>query len=145
MDAQTLAAILPAVNATLNGMSGLLLVAGYVCIRRKCVAAHRCCMLSAFGVSVLFLGSYLTLRSVAGMTRFMGEGWIRPVYFTILVSHTVLAVLLVPTALLVLREAVREHFARHVRWARVTLPMWVYVSVSGVLVYLILYHLAPAH
>jgi len=132
---------LPAVNAILNGTSALLLVSGYLLIRRRKVTAHRACMVTAFVVSTIFLMSYLTLRYYAGMTRFAGQGWIRPVYFTILVSHTVLAATIVPLALVTLSRALKSRFAKHVRIARWTLPLWLYVSVTGVLVYVILYQL----
>jgi len=132
---------LPAVNAILNGTSALLLVSGYLLIRRRKVTAHKACMVTAFVVSTIFLMSYLTLRYYAGMTTFAGQGWIRPVYFTILVSHTVLAVTIVPLALVTLSRALKGRFAKHVRLARWTLPLWLYVSVTGVLVYVILYQL----
>jgi uncharacterized membrane protein YozB (DUF420 family) len=139
-----LASILPAFNATLNALSAALVVSGYLCIRRGKVAAHKRCMLSALVVSSLFLLGYLTLRVVAGMTRFTGEGWIRPVYFAILSSHTVLAAVIVPLVLLVLVRAIRGDFERHVRIARWALPLWLYVSVTGVLIYWLLYHLYPS-
>jgi uncharacterized membrane protein YozB (DUF420 family) len=100
-------------------------------------------MLSAFVASCLFLISYLTLRYYAGMTRFTGQGWIRPVYFAILTSHTILAAGIVPLALITLSRALRGRFDRHARIARWTLPLWLYVSVTGVLVYWILYRLYP--
>jgi putative membrane protein len=134
---------LPALNASLNGTSAALLVIGFLCIRRGKIAAHRACMLSAFVVSTIFLISYLTLRYYAGMTRFTGQGWIRPTYFSILISHTVLAAGIVPLILLTLWRAIRGRFDRHVRIARWTLPLWLYVSVTGVLVYWILYQLYP--
>jgi len=99
---------------------------------------------SAFVTSTIFLISYLTLRYYAGMTTFTGQGWIRPVYFTILVSHTILAAAIVPLALVTLSRALRARFDRHVRIARWTLPLWLYVSVTGVIVYVMLYHLFPA-
>lgn len=139
-----LVSILPAVNASLNAASGILLVAGYLLIRRRQVTPHKLCMGSAFMVSILFLASYLTLRYFAGMTTFTGQGWIRPVYFTILISHTVLAAAIVPLALVTLFRALRGRFDRHVRIARWTLPLWLYVSVTGVLVYVILYQLYPS-
>jgi uncharacterized membrane protein YozB (DUF420 family) len=132
------------VNALLNGTSALLLVTGYLLIRRRRVSAHRACMLAAFVASAVFLASYLTLRYYAGMTRFTGQGWIRPVYFSILVSHTILAAAIVPLALMTLTRALRARFDRHARIARWTLPLWLYVSVTGVLVYVILYRLYPA-
>lgn len=134
---------LPALNAILNGTSAALLLCGYLCIRRKKIAAHRACMVSAFAVSALFLISYLTLHYYAGMTRFTGQGWIRPAYFSILLSHTILAAAIVPLILLTLSRAIRGQFDRHVRIARWTLPCWVYVSVTGVVVYWILYQLYP--
>lgn len=134
---------LPAINATLNATSALLLIAGYFFIRRRKIFAHRACMFCALVVSTLFLVSYLTLRYYAGMTRFTGQGWIRPVYFTILLSHTVLAAGVVPLALVTVSQSLRGRFDRHVRIARWTLPVWLYVSVTGVLVYWILYHLYP--
>lgn len=137
-------AALPTVNAALNATSAVLLVTGYLLIRQHRVSAHRACMLAAFVTSTAFLVSYLTLRYYAGMTRFTGEGWIRPVYFTILVSHTILAATIVPLALVTLSRALRARFDRHVRIARWTLPLWLYVSVTGVLVYMILYRLYPA-
>jgi uncharacterized membrane protein YozB (DUF420 family) len=138
-----LANILPAVNAALNALSASLAVCGYVCIRRGKVASHRGCMLAAFGSSMLFLVGYLVLRSVAGMTRFTGEGWIRPVYFAILFSHTVLAAAIVPMVLLTLVRALRGDFRRHRGIARWALPLWLYVSATGVLIYWLLYHLYP--
>jgi len=137
-------AALPTVNAVLNGTSAVLLVAGYLLIRRRKVTAHKACMVTAFLTSTIFLISYLTLRYYAGMTTFTGQGWIRPVYFTILVSHTTLAAAIVPLALVTLGRALRARFDRHVRIARWTFPLWLYVSVTGVLVYLILYQLYPA-
>lgn len=136
-------AILPALNAALNATSAILLVTGYLFIRKRKVAEHKLCMVSAFATSCVFLVSYLTLRYYAGMTRFTGQGWIRPVYFTILTSHTMLAAAIVPLALVTLSRALRERFDRHARIARWTLPLWLYVSVTGVLVYWILYRLYP--
>lgn len=136
-------AALPTVNAALNGASALLLVTGYLLIRRRQVAAHKCCMVTAFITSTVFLASYLTLRYYAGMTAFTAQGWIRPVYFTILISHTILAATIVPLALVTLSRALRARFDRHVRIARWTLPLWLYVSVTGVAVYLMLYQLYP--
>jgi uncharacterized membrane protein YozB (DUF420 family) len=138
-----LAGILPGVNAALNALSAALVMSGYLCIRRGKVTAHKRCMLSALVVSSLFLVGYLTLRAVAGMTRFTGEGWVRPVYFTILSSHTVLAAVIVPLVLVTVIRALRGDFERHVRIARWTLPLWLYVSLTGVLIYWLLYHLYP--
>jgi putative membrane protein len=134
---------LPTVNALLNATSAALLIAGYLFIRRRKVTSHKVCMLSAFVASCLFLVSYLTLRYYAGLTRFTGEGWIRPVYFTLLTSHTILAAGIVPLALATLSRALRGRFDRHARIARWTLPLWLYVSVTGVLVYWFLYRLYP--
>jgi putative membrane protein len=137
-------ASLPTVNAILNATSASLLILGYLFIRRRRITPHKVCMLSAFAASCIFLASYLTLRYYAGMTRFTGQGWIRPVYFSILTSHTVLAAGIVPLALVTLSRAWKGRFDRHARIARWTLPLWLYVSVTGVLVYWILYHLYPA-
>jgi len=132
------------VNAVLNGTSAVLLFTGYLFIRRRQVTAHKICMLSAFVTSIVFLMSYLTLRYFAGFTAFQGQGWIRPFYFTLLISHTILAATIPPLAVTVLYRAFREQFTKH-RWiARVTLPVWFYVSVTGVIVYLMLYRLYPS-
>ena len=139
----SIASLLPTVNAALNALSACLLIAGYVRIRQGDRTAHKRCMLSAFGVSTMFLVSYLILRAVAGMTRYTGEGWIRPVYFTILLSHTLLAAVIVPLALITLTLALKGRLDRHVRIARWTLPLWLYVSITGVLIYVLLYHLSP--
>jgi uncharacterized membrane protein YozB (DUF420 family) len=139
----SITAILPALNAALNALSACLLIGGYACIRCGRRAAHQRCMLSAFLVSILFLAGYLTLRYLAGITRFAGEGWVRPVYFTILLSHTILAAGIVPMALMTFGRALREEHARHVRIARWTLPLWLYVSITGVVIYWLLYHLYP--
>ena len=139
-----LTTILPTANAALNAISAALAVSGFLCIRRGKVAAHKRCMVAALVVSALFLVGYLVLRSMAGMTRFTGQGWIRPVYFSLLLSHTVLAAVIVPLVLLTLYQAVRSRFERHVRIARWTLPLWLYVSVTGVLIYWVLYHVYPS-
>lgn len=135
------AAALPLLNACLNATSAALLSAGWVFIRRRHVTAHRACMVSALAVSSLFLVSYVTYHSLAGSRPFGGQGWIRLVYFPLLVSHIVLAAAIVPLALTTVYRAVRGDFARHVRIARWTLPLWLYVSVTGVLVYWMLYRL----
>ena len=132
---------LPAVNAFLNGTSAVLLSAGFVFIRRKHIAAHRACMLSAFGVSALFLVSYLVYHAQAGSVPFQGRGWVRPVYFALLLSHILLAAVIVPLALTTIHRAWTGRFDRHRRIARWTLPIWLYVSVTGVLIYLMLYQL----
>ncbi len=134
---------LPTVNATLNGASALLLSAGYLAIRGRRIALHRALMLSALAVSVLFLISYLYYHAQVGTTRFTGQGWVRPLYFTVLLSHTVLAMAIVPLAIVTLYRALRADFNRHKGIARWTLPIWIYVSVTGIAVYVMLYHLFP--
>jgi putative membrane protein len=134
---------LPAVNAALNGTSAVLLAVGFVFIRRRNVPAHRACMMGALGVSTLFLVSYLVYHAHAGSVPFQGRGFIRPVYFALLLSHIVLAAAIVPLALTTLYHAWTERFDRHRRIARFALPIWLYVSVSGVLIYWLLYHLFP--
>ncbi len=134
---------LPALNAALNGISALLLASGYLCIRRQRVTAHKVCMGSAFVTSTLFLISYLMYHYHVGSVPFGGRGWIRAAYFTILISHTILAATIVPLALVTLSRALRGRFSKHVRVARWTLPLWLYVSVTGVVVYWMLYHLSP--
>lgn len=134
---------LPAVNATLNGASAALLVAGYFAVRNKRVALHRSLMLSALATSILFLASYLFYHYHAGTTRFTATGWVRPLYFFILLTHTVLAVVIVPLMILTLYRAFGADFARHRRIARLTLPVWLYVSVTGIAVYLMLYQFFP--
>ena len=135
---------LPSINAGLNASSALLLAAGFIFIRRGRMSAHRLCMLSAFAVSTLFLVSYLVYHYQAGATPFPGRGWVRPIYFTVLVSHIALAAAVLPLALLTLRRALRAEFVRHRRLARLTFPVWMYVSVTGVLIYWMLYHLYGA-
>ncbi len=134
-------AALPPLNACLNATSAALLTAGYVFIRGRRVGAHRACMVSALVVSTLFLVSYVTYHALAGSRPFGGQGWVRLVYFPLLVSHIVLAAVIVPLALTTAYRALSGNFARHVRIARWTLPLWLYVSVTGVLVYWMLYHL----
>ena len=133
---------LPAVNATLNGSTALLLSTGYLLIRRGQRRAHRAVMLAAVAVSAAFLASYLWYHAHAGATRFPGRGWIRPVYFAILLSHTVLAAAIVPLVLVTLARGLRADFPRHARLARWTLPVWLYVSVTGVVIYVMLYRLS---
>jgi putative membrane protein len=134
-------AALPALNALLNGTSAILLTAGWILIRRRRIAAHRACMLGAFSVSVLFLVSYVTYHALAGSRPFGGQGWVRALYFAVLVPHIVLAAAMVPFVLTTLYRALAGDFVRHARLARWTLPVWLYVSVTGVLVYWLLYHL----
>jgi putative membrane protein len=135
---------LPHLNAALNASSFILLSSGYVFIRRKNVKAHRNCQLAALTASVLFLISYLTYHAHHGVTRFAGQGIARPIYFTILFTHTFLAAVIVPLVIITVRRAKRGDFQRHKRIARVTLPMWLYVSITGVVVYVMLYHLYPS-
>ena len=135
---------LPHLNACLNGTSALLLISGYTFIRSHNVAAHRACQVSALVVSLLFLASYLTYHYFHGTTRFQGTGLARPIYFTILTTHTILAVVIVPLVLLTFYRALRQDFARHRRIARITLPLWLYVSITGVIVYLMLYQIYPS-
>ena len=136
---------LPSVNATLNATSAVLLIVGYYHIRQGRQQAHRACMLAAFSVSVLFLVSYLIYHFHVGATHFTGQGWIRSVYFVLLISHTILAALVPFLALLTLSRALRQQFERHRILARWTLPVWLYVSVTGVVIYWLLYHVyAPA-
>lgn len=138
-------AALPSLDATLNATSAVLLTAGFVAIRRRHVALHRACMIAAFVTSTVFLVSYVTYHLHAGATRFQGVGGVRPLYFALLGTHTVLAATIPPLAVTTLVLAVRGRFTRHVRLARWTLPTWLYVSVTGVVIYLMLYHLyAPA-
>ncbi|HEY3065437.1 MAG TPA: DUF420 domain-containing protein [Methylomirabilota bacterium] len=132
---------LPALNAMLNAVSAVLLAWGYVFIRRREVRRHLACMASAFVVSTLFLASYVTYHAVAGSRPFTGGGWLRAVYFPLLISHVVLAAAIVPLALVTLYRAARADFARHRGIARWTLPLWLYVAVTGVIVYLMLYRL----
>jgi putative membrane protein len=136
-------AYLPHLNAFLNGTSAVLLTTGYSFIRARNVIAHRACQIAALVVSLLFLVSYLTYHYHHGATRFLGTGLVRPVYFTILTTHTILAVVIVPLVVLSFYRAFRGDFIRHRRIARVTLPLWLYVSVTGVIVYLMLYHFYP--
>ena len=139
--AGALVAALPLLNACLNATSAALLSAGWLFIRRKRVTAHKTCMVSALVVSILFLVSYVSYHSLAGSRPFAGLGWIRLVYYPLLLSHIVLAAVIVPLALTTVYRALQGNFARHVRIARWTLPIWLYVSVTGVLVYWMLYRL----
>ena len=134
---------LPHLNAALNATSALLLLAGYVSIRKRRVGAHRLLMIAAFVVSTVFLASYVTYHARVGSTRFTAVGWVRPVYLTVLLTHVILAALVPPLALVTLWHAARGSFERHRRIARVTWPIWMYVSVTGVVVYVMLYHLYP--
>jgi uncharacterized membrane protein YozB (DUF420 family) len=132
---------LPLVNALLNGLATILLVCGYVAIRSGRIQVHRRLMISAFATSVLFLISYLIYHAHAGSRPFPGRGAIRTVYFTILISHIVLAAVIPPLAAITLWQGLRSRFDRHVRIARWTLPLWLYVSVTGIVVYWMLYQM----
>jgi uncharacterized membrane protein YozB (DUF420 family) len=135
---------LPTLNAILNATSGILILMGFFFIRRKRIQAHRACMIAAVCTSILFLISYLVYHYHHGGTRFPGTGLARTLYFIILISHTILAVVIVPFVIITLRRALKGQFARHIKIARWTFPMWVYVSVTGVIVYFMLYHLYPS-
>jgi MYXO-CTERM domain-containing protein len=130
---------LPTVNASLNGLATLLLVAGYLLIRRRHRAAHRASMLGAFGCSVLFLLTYAIYHAKAGSVPFEGQGAVRPVYFTILISHIALAAAVPVLALITLVRALRSNLDGHRKIARWTLPIWLYTSFTGVLIYVMLY------
>jgi len=132
---------LPALNATLNGVAAAFLVAGYACIRARNITAHRAAMLAAVVTSALFLLSYVVYHANAGSKTFPGTGPIRAVYFIILITHIVLAAAIVPMVLVTLARALRQRFDRHAAIARRTLPLWLYVSVTGVVIYVMLYRL----
>jgi uncharacterized membrane protein YozB (DUF420 family) len=132
---------LPALNACLNSISAVLLGAGYYFIRRREIKRHRLSMIAAFTCSCLFLTSYLIYHYHVGSVPFTGQGWIRPVYFTILITHIILAATIVPLALITLYRAWRGQFDRHKSIARWTWPLWMYVSVTGVVIYVMLYQL----
>lgn len=134
-----MSALWPAFNASLNATSAVLLLLGFANIRRGRPRAHAGCMLAAFGVSTVFLASYLAYHAQVGSVRFPGTGWVRPVYLAILLSHTVLAVVIVPLVARTLVLALQKRFDAHRALARWTLPLWFYVSVSGVVVYWMLY------
>lgn len=142
--------IFPHLNAVLNATSGIFLIAGFFFIRTKQIARHRACMLTACTVSALFLVSYISHHALRtyyfgiGPTKFTGEGIIRPVYFTILTSHTFLAALVTPFVLLTLWRALKGRYDSHRNIARLVFPVWLYVSVTGVIVYLLLYQIYPA-
>lgn len=135
--------MLPTLNATLNGVAGMMLVAGFVAIKSGRRELHRLCMLFAFGVSTLFLISYLTYHFQVPVTPFKGTGLVRVLYFLILIPHILLAVVMVPMVLITLHRGLKGRFAHHRRLARWSFPIWLYVSVTGVLVYLMLYVFFP--
>ncbi len=132
----------PALNATLNGLSAILLAGGYAAIRSGNRELHKKFMVSAFFVSCAFLVSYVIYHfRIREIIHFQGQGWIRPVYFALLLSHTILAVVIVPLILITLRRAWLEKFDKHRQIARWTLPLWFYVSVTGVIVYFMVYQI----
>ena len=133
--------VLPTVNATLNAISGIFLLTGYVLIKRRHINAHRNAMLGAFASSTLFLISYLVYHAQAGSRPFTGQGVIRYIYFAILLSHIVLAAAILPMAISTLSRGLRGRYAEHKRIAKKTFPAWMYVSVTGVIVYLMLYQM----
>jgi len=132
---------LPAVNATLNATAAVLLVWGYILIRRRAVAAHRNVMLAAFATSIVFLACYLIYHYNVGSVRFAKTGGIRTFYLSLLASHTILAAMVPPLAIITLSRGLRERFDKHRKIARWTLPVWLYVSVTGVVVYWMLYQM----
>ena len=134
-----------ALNATLNGISAILLATGYAAIRSGKIQLHKKLMVTAFFVSCAFLVSYLIYHYRVGHVTFQGQGWIRPVYFALLLSHTLLAIVIVPLIIITLRRALLERFDKHRLIARYTLPLWFYVSVTGVLVYFMLYQIYAPH
>ncbi len=137
--------VLPALNAALNGAAAVLLLSGFYFIKHKQKDRHRLCMLSAVTCSGLFLISYLVYHfGHAGLTKFAAHGWPRVLYFSILWTHTPLAATIVPMIIITLRRALRSDFAAHRRLARWLLPLWLYVSVTGVLIYYMLYHWFPS-
>jgi uncharacterized membrane protein YozB (DUF420 family) len=132
---------LPDLNASLNSICTVLLLAGYIAIRRRRVGVHRACMIAALATSVLFLASYLVYHYQVGSVRYTGQGWIRTVYFSVLISHSLLAAIVAPMTIITTIRALRGRFAAHRRLARWTLPIWLYVSVTGVVVYWLLYRM----
>jgi uncharacterized membrane protein YozB (DUF420 family) len=130
---------LPAVNASLNAISGVLLVAGYLLIRARRIEQHRRCMIAAFTASSLFLICYVVYHAQVGSVRFTRQGFVRPLYYSILITHVTLAVVVVPLAIVTLSRGLHARYSRHRAIARWTLPIWLYVSVTGVLVYVLLY------
>ena len=135
---------LPAVNATLNGLSAVLLTAGFIAIKTGRKIAHRNCMIAAFCTSAIFLGCYLTYHiTVKTVTHFVDPAWFKPYYITLLISHTILAAAIVPMILITLYRARKQQFEAHKKIARWTWPLWMYVSVTGVVIYLLLYRIFP--
>ena len=136
-------AFFPALNASLNGASAAFLLTGRVLIANRRMAAHRVCMIAAVVASALFLACYLFFHFKVGNILFLGQGWARPVYFAILISHVILAMVIVPLAIVTLNRGLRARYDKHRAIARWTWPLWMYVSVTGVLIYYLLYHLFP--
>src|ERR1700721_912411 len=136
-------AYFPALNATLNGTSAALLLTGRVLIAKGRIAAHRACMIAAVIASALFLGCYLFFHFKVGNILFLGQGWARPVYFAILISHVTLAIVIVPLAIITLSRGLKARYAKHRAIARWTWPLWMYVSITGGIVYFILYQWFP--
>ena len=142
--------IFPHLNAALNALSGIFLLSGFYFIMKRRIAQHRFCMLTASGISALFLVSYVLHHALRpyyfglGPTKFTGEGIIRPIYFTILTSHTFLAVLVAPFVIVTLRRGLKGRYDSHKKMARLVFPVWLFVSVTGVIVYLLLYQFYPA-
>jgi putative membrane protein len=130
---------LPAVNATLNAISGVLLIAGYLLMRARRIALHRRVMMAAFGTSSLFLICYLVYHANVGSVRFTRPGFVRPLYYTVLITHVTLAASVLPLAIITLSRGLKARYPQHRRIARWTFPIWLYVSVTGVLVYVLLY------
>ena len=130
---------LPAVNASLNAISGVLLIIAYALIRNRRIEPHRRVMIAAFVTSALFLVCYVIYHSQVGSVRFMRQGFVRPLYFTILITHVVLAAVVLPMAIITLSRGLKARYPQHRRIARWTLPIWLYVSITGVLVYVLLY------
>jgi uncharacterized membrane protein YozB (DUF420 family) len=131
--------VLPMINAGLNGLSAILLLTGYTFIRQGNRQAHRFCMVSAFGVSVVFLASYLLHHYLAGIIYYPGHGWSKVLYEVILTTHTILAAVVPVLAIITLRRALKGDFVKHKKIARITFPIWLYVSMTGVIVYFMLY------
>ena len=137
--------IFPVLNATLNGASAILIGTGRAFIARKRVQLHRACMIAAVATSSVFLVSYLYYHAHVGSVHFPGQGWVRQIYFAILISHTILAAAVVPLVLLSLNYGLRARFDRHRRISRWTFPVWLYVSITGVVVYIMLYQIYGGH
>lgn len=134
----------PTLNAILNATSAVFLVTGYVFIRRKNIKAHRASMVAALAASILFLTCYLIYHYNVGSTKFIGPDWAKTLYFIVLIPHTILAAAMVPFIIVVVRRAFRKDFAKHRKLARWTFPVWLYVSITGVIVYFMLYHWFPS-